>query len=91
VRLVVSVDLKKREPGLVAACRALELPFITVSRQRIRRFCGTRSVSAAARRHLGLRGVCEPAALLAGRDAQLILPKRRYPGVTVAVAREDSL
>jgi cobalt-precorrin 5A hydrolase len=33
--------------------------------------------------------VAEPAALLAGRRTSLLLAKRKFDGVTVAVAREN--
>jgi cobalt-precorrin 5A hydrolase len=36
-----------------------------------------------------LPAVAEPAALLAGRRTRLILPKRAWDGVTVAIARES--
>jgi cobalt-precorrin 5A hydrolase len=39
---------------------------------------------------VNLPAVAEPAALLAGRRTQLILPKTIFNQVTVAIARENS-
>ena len=88
VRLAASIDLKKTENGLLKACRELELPLIFISKERIKNFNGEISYSKAALRHIGVRGVCEPCALIAGRRTALILKKRIYNGVTVAIAKE---
>lgn len=89
IRCVATVDLKKNEAGLLKTCDNLGLPLIFIPQEAIARFKGAPSVSGAARRHLGLDGVCEPCALLAGRRAALILEKTIVDGVTVALVRED--
>ena len=90
VRLAASVCIKRDEEGLISACSELEIPLIFISKNRIERFCG-RVSSKIAKRYLGLKGVCEPCALLAGRKTRLIMKKKIFNQVTVAIAGEDSV
>lgn len=89
IRLVSTIELKKDEKGLVKACRELELPLLFIPKESIINFKGGLSVSEAARRNIGVDGVCEPCALLAGRRTKLILKKEILCGVTVAIAEEN--
>ncbi len=91
VRLLASADIKANEPGLIEAAASLGfcLRFIPSDeiRSTARRFQTSRFVSSK----VNLPAVAEPAALLAGRRTQLILPKTILHGVTVAIARENCL
>lgn len=89
IRVVASVDLKKNEAGLIAACSDLGLPLVFIPKENIRNFKGGVSVSQVVRRNIGLDGVCEPCALLASRGGRLILKKQIIGQVTVAIARES--
>ena len=89
VRLAATIDIKRNEKGLIDACSGLNLPLVFINRERIKNFCGEIETSEVVERNLGLKGVCEPCALLAGRKTKLILKKKIYPRVTVAIARED--
>jgi len=91
VRLVATIDIKRNEKGLIDACSGLDLPLVFIDRERIKNFCGSIRRSEVVERNLGLKGVCEPCALLAGRKTKLILKKKIYPGVTIAIAREDCM
>jgi len=88
VRMVATVDLKKNERGLIKGCSDLDLPLFFIPKESIRNFKGDISVSEVVRRNIGLDGVCEPCALLAGRRAKLILKKEILGHVAVAIARE---
>ncbi len=88
VRLIATIDLKKDEEGLIQACNDMELPVVFISRKEINRFKGDISISQVAERNIGVPGVCEPCALIAGRRAKLVSPKQVIDGVTVAVAKE---
>lgn len=90
VRLAASVCIKRDEEGLISACSELGIPLVFISRNRIEHFCG-RVSSKIAKRHLGLKGVCEPCALLAGRKTRLIMKKKIFNQVTAAIAGEDSV
>lgn len=89
LRLAATVDIKKNERGLVKACADLHLPLVFIPKERIKHFKGDLSESGIVKRHLGVDGVCEPCALLAGRRTKLIAKKEILNGVTVAIAEEN--
>lgn len=89
IRLAATVDLKKDEAGLIDACSEMGLPLVFFSKRDIANFKGYSSRSDVVRRHLGLEGVCEPCALLAGRRTKLILKKQIYDGTAIAIAVEN--
>ncbi|MFH0937936.1 MAG: cobalamin biosynthesis protein [Planctomycetota bacterium] len=91
VRLLASADIKSNEAGLIEAARRLKLPLRFISSAELRNTCRIFRCSEFVKTKVNLPAVAEPAALLAGRRTQLILPKRVYPGVTVALARESCL
>ena len=87
VRVAATVDIKKGEKGLIKACSRLGLPLVFIPKDDIKNF-KTPSTSEVVRRNIGLDGVCEPAALLAGRRARLISKKKAFGGIAIAIARE---
>jgi len=89
VRYLASVDLKAGEAGLLELSRRLVIPLRFILSEEIRKAPLDLQETGAARRHLDLPAVAEPAALLAGRRTRLILPRTIVGGVTVAVAREE--
>lgn len=88
VRLMATADIKAGEEGLHQAARELGIPLKIVSSEEIRQCIKDFSKDRFVEDKVGLAGVCEPAALLAGRKTLLVSGKKKYPGVTVAVARE---
>jgi len=91
VRLLSSAEIKSDEHGLLQAARELGLPMRFVSSDEIRGFAGNFEHSDFVREKIDLPAVAEPAALIAGRRTRLVLKKRTFSGVTVAVARENCL
>jgi len=91
VRLLASVDLKADEAGLLEAAQTLGLPLRIISSDEIRNTARRFSRSDFVQAKVRLPAVAEPAALLAGRRTQLLLPKTIIQGVTIAVAQEDCL
>jgi len=91
VRLIASADVKAREPGLIEAAAELGIPFRVVPSEAIRTFAGAFERSAFVMEKVNVPAVAEPAALLAGRRTTLLLSKRKFDGVTIAVAREGFL
>jgi cobalt-precorrin 5A hydrolase len=80
----VTTEKKKGEKGLRSAIEDLggDLVFLddlTINAQE--------TLSPSRADHLGLKGVAEPCALALSRHGDLVLPKRVYGGVTVAIAR----
>jgi cobalt-precorrin 5A hydrolase len=89
VRLIATADVKAGEEGLIAAAKELGLPLRIIGSAEIRACLREFTVSPLAAEKINLPAVAEPAALLAGRRTRLLLPRRTYRGITVAVARED--
>lgn len=89
VRLLATIEIKSGEPGLLQAAEELDIPLRIVSCQEIGACAKDHSKSNFVKEKIGVWGVCEPAALLSGRKTELLLKKQKFPGVTVAIAREN--
>ncbi|MGD0092289.1 MAG: cobalamin biosynthesis protein, partial [Planctomycetota bacterium] len=89
VRVLASADIKAGENGLLEAARILRLPLRFISADELRSTAKTFRHSRFVQSKVALPAVAEPAALLAGRRTRLVLPKRAWRGVTVAIARES--
>lgn len=89
VRCVASVDIKKNEAGLLSACDELSLPLVFFQKKDINNIKELFGSSEIVKRNIGVDGVCEPCALLAGRATELILTKQIIDGVTIACAKEN--
>jgi cobalt-precorrin 5A hydrolase len=89
VRLLATIKERAELPEVNKAARELGLPIRVFSREEIatcaKRYTGSKFVEEK----MGIGGVCEPAALLAGRKTRLILEKQKFSGVTVAIAQEN--
>jgi cobalt-precorrin 5A hydrolase len=88
IRVVATVDIKRDEPGLRQACAELNLPLVFIPKETIKYFTRGISLSNIVEKKIGLKGVCEPCALLAGWKTRLIIKKQIHEGVTVSLARE---
>jgi cobalt-precorrin 5A hydrolase len=82
------VDLKADEPGLLALAESLNVPLKTYSRGRLNRVRQVPTPSAMVQKHIGVKSVCEAAALLATNRGRLVVPKQKTANVTVAIAAD---
>lgn len=89
IRWIASIDVKGYEPGLRQASEALRVPFRTISSDLIERFNEPYQKSTLIKEKIGVEGVCEPCALIAGRRTKLIVPKLKWKRVCVAIAQEN--
>lgn len=89
VRLLASADLKADEAGLLEAAEQLDIPLRLICGAEIRASGRLFAHSTFVEDKVALPAVAEPAALLAGRRTQLILPKTIIKSVTIAIAREN--
>lgn len=89
LRLLASADVKRGEPGLIEAARQLDVPLRLVGSEEIRNSTRRFAHSNFVQEKVGLPAVAEPAALLAGRRTRLLVAKQTFPGVTVALAKEN--
>jgi cobalamin biosynthesis protein CbiG len=85
---VATVRLKAEEPGLLAFVEAHKLPLRIYEETEIQTLAQRVTLSpSAAQVKFGLPGVAEPCAMLAAGVDELLVQKRAFEGVTVAVAR----
>ncbi|RQD67179.1 MAG: cobalamin biosynthesis protein CbiG [Desulfonatronovibrio sp. MSAO_Bac4] len=91
VRMLASADIKKDEQGLIQAGQELGIPLYFIPGKQILSLPLNVTESEFVRESVGLPGVAEPCALLAGRNTKLILGKTICKSVTIAIAREDLL
>lgn len=84
VKYFASAMIKENEQGIIDAAASLgkELKFVP---HELINLIKTPTYSKA--KALGLNGVCEPAALALSEEKKLLLKKRIYGNVTIAVAR----
>jgi cobalt-precorrin 5A hydrolase len=88
LRSLASIDLKADEPGLAALAEELGLPLEVFGREEIGGVeDAVPTPSAVVAKHIGVKSVCEAAAILGSRGGTLIVPKRASRNATVAIAR----
>ena len=85
VREAATIDVKAHEEGLLAFCRARNIPLATYSADELSQVEGSVSPSDFVRATVGVDNVCERAALADG--GKLIFPKLAHGGVTVAFSK----
>jgi cobalt-precorrin 5A hydrolase len=88
---LASIDLKADENGLIMAAENLKLPLIFFNKQELNRVKNIKTPSKVVQKHVGVKSVCEAAAILATRNGTLIVPKQSTQNVTVAIARINFL
>jgi len=91
IACLATVTAKAGEPGLVEAARDAGWPLEIVSAEDIRGAGDPPNPSAHAQRALGVPGVAEPAAMLVAGSPSLLVPKRKFTNVTVAVAMKVAM
>jgi cobalt-precorrin 5A hydrolase len=89
VRLLATIKERAELPEVNRAALELEIPIRVFSREEIATCAKEYSASTFVEEKMGIGGVCEPAALLAGRKTRLILKKQKFPGVATAIAQEN--
>lgn len=90
ITALVSVEQKKDEEGLLALARELKVPvrfFKPEELQKVLEAMPQLEKSSFVEEKIGVGAVCEPAAILGSQWGQLLVGKRSYRGVTMAVAR----
>ncbi len=93
VKAIATVDRKADEPAFLCLRDRYGWPLTTYPAETLDAVSGIENPSDTVKRHVGTRGVAEPAALLGAGAEVLLLPKQVYtePGagrsMTLAVAR----
>lgn len=84
VKYFASAKIKENEEGIVDAATGFGKQIKFVSHELIN---SIKPPSQSGAKRLGLNGVCEPAALALSEEKKLLLKKRIYGNVTIAIAR----
>lgn len=93
VKGIASHEKKRDEPALLELSRRYQWPFQVYSAQQLDVVPGIKTPSEVVKKHVGSRGVSEPAALLASGAHTLLVPKKTYTeegagrSMTLAIAR----
>jgi len=82
---IATVEDKAGEEGILEACHSKGWKLEIFSREVIRSVRDLPNPSAFANLALGIRGVAEPAALLAAKTDVLLVEKRKFNNVTIAI------
>ena len=88
---LASIDVKSDETGLLSLSEDLNLPLIFYNRQELNQVTEIKNPSIVVEKHVGVKSVCEAAAILTARGGTLIVPKQLTKNVTIAIARIDFL
>jgi cobalt-precorrin 5A hydrolase len=90
---LATTDLKMDEIGLLAAGQQLVVPIIYYNNNQLRQCIMEHQLAESefVKKALGVGNVCEAAALLGAENHTLLLPKTKYPQVTIAIAEAKSL
>ena len=88
---IATIDLKADEPGLLELSKTLDVPIDFFSREKLGQIKNIQTPSTLVEDHIGVKSVCEAAAILASGMGTLIVPKQKTPNVTVALARRASI
>jgi cobalt-precorrin 5A hydrolase len=84
---IATISIKRDEPGLLALAEGLGIPLTFYEKVALEQVPGVPTPSATVEKHIGVKSVCEAAAILASRNGKLIVPKQSTRNVTVAIAR----
>lgn len=87
LRSLASIDLKADEAGLLALSREEKIPILFYNREELNNVGNIQTPSETVRRAVGVKSVCEAAAILAAGHGELIIPKQKTRNATLAVAR----
>jgi cobalt-precorrin 5A hydrolase len=91
LRQIATITIKKDEPGLIALANELEIPLVFFEKEELGGVENIKTPSAMVEKHIGVKSVCEAAAILAAKGGRLIVPKQATRNVTVAIARTFSM
>ncbi len=83
VELFASATIKENESGLIEAISGIGGQIVFIPAEVIN---SINAPSASEAKRLGLNGVCEPCALALSRENKLIMKKKVYDNVTIAIA-----
>jgi len=91
ISALASIDLKKEEAGLLAAAQELAARTVFYDSRALAQVAGAFAGSPFVQKITGTGAVAEPAAWLTAAEPLLLKGKTRYPGITIAIVKDQSL
>ncbi|MBA2881557.1 cobalt-precorrin 5A hydrolase [Desulfosalsimonas propionicica] len=91
IREFATICEKTHEPGLREMARHFASPLTGYSRAELAEIRDVPTPSETVEKHMGVKSVCEAAAIKAARSGQILVPKQKTKNTTVAVAALDFL
>ncbi len=91
IMCLATVDLKKDEKGLTGLAEELNVPVKYFSTDALNSVKTIKNPSQMVEKHIGVKSVCEAAAILAANNKKLIVQKQTRANVTAAIVRTDSI
>jgi len=83
---LATTEVKQDEKGLLSLASRLELPLKFYDKNQLNSVDTIETPSKMVEKHLGVKSVCEAAAILAADRGRLIVTKKKNQDVTIAVA-----
>jgi cobalt-precorrin 5A hydrolase len=84
---IASIRLKADEIGLLALADSMGLPLYFFGKEDLNQVEEIKNPSSLVEKHVGVKSVCEAAAIRAAQNGSLVVPKQTTRNVTVAIAR----
>jgi len=81
-----TVDIKKDETGLLDLSKEMKIPIVFFDKKKLNSVKTIKTPSQMVEKHLGIKSVCEAAAILSANNGNLIVTKNKNKDVTLAVA-----
>ncbi len=81
-----TTDIKKDETGLLALSKEMKIKINFYDKKDLSSVKTIQTPSKMVEKHLGVKSVCEAAAILSAGNGKLIVPKKKNKDVTIAVA-----
>ncbi|MBF0210277.1 MAG: cobalt-precorrin 5A hydrolase [Desulfamplus sp.] len=82
-----TTSLKKDEHGLLELAKSFKKPIKFYDNDELNSVKTIKTPSKMVKKHIGVKSVCEAAAILASHNGKLIVPKIKQGNATLAVAR----
>lgn len=88
IKFLASSDIKQDEKGLLELADEMNLQIKFYNKDQLNSVKTIQNPSAMVEKHIGVKSVCEAAAILASKNGKLLVPKMKKGNVTLAVARK---
>ncbi|MCD4743634.1 MAG: cobalamin biosynthesis protein [Desulfobacteraceae bacterium] len=84
-----SIDAKHDEQGFLELSKKYKIQFLFINKEKINLEKNIKNPSKTVEKHMGVKSVCEAAAIIAGKNAKLIVQKQIKGNMTIAITRQS--